>query len=160
MNANIASALADWEFIRQNSTEFIKTLGDEGLKKELPRPGLNTYCKHFQEMISVQTCYVRAVETGKMDFDGVGDNDSFDGMDSVDSLLSKMKIEDEKFKNALSKVEADMTIDWSITDEEPKILSSHIANISIHETLHIGQLVAFSYATGVDIPEFIKEMWA
>jgi len=156
--ADVSAALEDWQFVRTNTVEFIKSLGDASLKHVLPRPGLNTFCRHFQEMLSVQAAYVEGIRTGKIDFEMVGDNDSFDGLESAEALLAKIEEADAHLMDVVASVDPDLQIEWP--GEGQKTLSSHLANLCIHETFHLGQLVAFCYVEKVTIPEYMIESWA
>ena len=87
----MADLLADWRYIRSQSTDFIEALGDAGLQQKLPRPGLDTFAKHFQEMIDVQTAYITAVTTGEMDFSNIAENDAYEGKETAGQLLARMQ---------------------------------------------------------------------
>jgi len=155
---DVCAALEDWQFVRTNTIEFIRNLGHVDLKHALPRPGLNTFCRHFQEMLSVQAAYVEGIRTGKITFDTVGDNDSFDGLESVQALLTRIEEADSQLKDAVAAADPDLQIEWP--GEGRKTLTSHLANLCIHETFHLGQLVAFCYVERVPIPEYMIQSWA
>lgn len=148
--------LTVWEETRWNSTEFIKSLGDEGLKKALPRPGLNTFCKHFQEMIDAQEVYVMAIEEGEMKFDAMMAMEDYSGEESAKNLLKRMEELDIKLVEAVKQATDDLMINWP--DGEQSLVYT-LSNLCVHEILHIGQLVAFCYPTRVPLPESIVESW-
>jgi hypothetical protein len=157
MNIEIEQALADWSDTRENSKAFINVLGEAGLKNSFPRPGLDTYGKHFEEMIDIQNAYVDAIETGVMNFDNTKGNEEYTGESSSSTLLSRMKFLDKRLVELAHK-NSEKLIEWDENDR--KTVVTQIRNLCIHEAMHIGQLVAFSYVTGVKIPESIVGGWA
>lgn len=158
MSEPISAVLGDWRFIRGHTKAFIEKLGKIGLKSELPRPGLNTPAKHFQEMLDVQRCYREAINSGVMSFDVVLENDAYEGQESVETLLEKIEMEDSLLQLAVESAGENVTINWP--GEGPKPLLSHLSNLLMHESLHLGQLIAFCYATGLPLPEKVSEEWA
>jgi hypothetical protein len=157
MNTELEQALSDWADIRNNSKAFIHELGDMGLKKKFPRPGLDTYGKHFEEMIDVQKAYMEAIKSGAMAFDGIAENDEYKGNTSSQMLLDSMDALDAELKTIVEN-SSDKRVVWAEDDE--KTLISQLRNLCIHESMHIGQLVAFSYVAGVKIPDSVIESWA
>ena len=68
-----------------------------------------------------------------------------------------MKTQDSRVEKLLSE-KPDVIVEWDENDK--KTISAQIRNLCMHEALHIGQLVAFSYVLGVKIPESVVEAWA
>ncbi|MTI96585.1 MAG: hypothetical protein FH749_14110 [Firmicutes bacterium] len=64
MDKVLAALLQEWEFTKSCTKSFINELSDEDLNRKLPRKGLDTFRKHFQEMIAVQKDYVAAISSG------------------------------------------------------------------------------------------------
>lgn len=149
--------LQDWADARWNTTEFIKGLGDEGLNAKLPRPGLDTFCKHFQEMIDAEEAYTKAIKRGRVVFDDMGGNDDYPGDEGAESLLSRMKKADTALQKAARSALDGTEVDWPGLG--PKTVHSLIVNLVSHEMFHVGQLVAFCYATGVRLPEALVGSW-
>jgi len=48
--------------------DFLDILTEVEICYKLPRPGLDTFGKHFLEMAEVQKSYIKALEIGKVDF--------------------------------------------------------------------------------------------
>lgn len=157
MNLENKKLAEDWAFIRGNTTAFIEALTDEQLKAIFPRPGLNSYLKHFQEMVDVQESYLDACESGEMAFDKVKENDGYDNDVTRESLLERMRLQDSRVEKLLSE-KSDAMVAWDENDK--KTISAQVRNLCMHEALHIGQLVAFSYVLGVKIPDSVVEAWA
>lgn len=151
------TVLNEWKFIRQNTTEWIKVLGDDGLKQPLLRPGLKTFGMHFEEMIEVQKAYIASLTTGIVSFSNYGNNDSFLGMTSSNELLTKMNELDHQLEEQVLSTPNTFEIDLAgMKYSVNGIISALIA----HETFHNGQLVGFAYSQGYSIPLFIKKCWA
>jgi uncharacterized damage-inducible protein DinB len=158
MTKEIAGAIKEWQFSRMNTIEFIKSLGNEGLKIVLPRPGLNTFGKHFQEMINVQKAYMNAIKTGKMSFDIIDDNNSFDGDTCAEDLINEMEQLDNQLEQLISETEYSLEIGWD--GGEKKTIPNHLCALSTHEIFHVGQLVGFCYSGNIKIPQTIMDSWA
>lgn len=157
MDLELKQVLDDWNFIRQNTIEFISGLSNEELIKKMPRLGIDTFMKHFEEMCDVQTAYLDACENGEMEFDCVKENDDYQGTSSKEEILARMAEQDNRMESIVEKYEAKKII-WD--EDDVKTLNSQFRNLCIHETLHLGQLIAFAYTMGIKIPEFIVENWA
>lgn len=154
---HLENLLSDWGDVRWNTTEFVKALGDKGLKKKLPRAGLNTFCKHFQEMIEAEEAYVKAIKLGTMNFDDMRGNDDYPGDESAEDLLARMKKVDAALRSAVRSAPEGASIEWPGLG--PKTVGSLLVNLVSHEMFHVGQLIAFCYATGVALPESLASAW-
>ena len=154
MTKEIDYMLEEWKFSRQNTVELINALGDNGLKMDLPRPILNTFCKHFQEMISIQKSYSNAIKNGVMCFE----EEEFDGKSSCAELIATMNEIDKEMQENLRETAFWCEIDWG--EGEKKTVSSHLCALATHEIFHIGQLVAFCYVKNIKLPDFLLDNWA
>lgn len=150
------SILREWEFIRSCSTAFINELSDAELDRQLPRQGLNTLRKHFQEMHEVQRDYVAAIGSGVMKFTGHADHE-IDGLAGKEQLLSDMADADARLKAALADVKEATQILWF---GENHLLPGHLAAMNNHEAMHVGQIIAFCYTLDIEIPQYIVKNWA
>lgn len=155
MDENLDGLYQQWEFARSCTKSFIDNLSDDQLDRALPRKGLNTIRKHFQEMILVQKDYIEAIDNLEMDFNSIPDNE-IDGKATKEDLLEQMAQQDKLLKEILSKVSDRATINW-FGAEKP--LAFHISALISHESLHIGQIVAFSYVLELPIPDYITKNW-
>lgn len=156
MNKENECALVEWEFARQNTIEIIKNLGDDGLNIKLPRPGLNTFKKHFQEMMAIQESYITGIQNGRMSFDT--DEEKYCNVNSVQEFLDTMNKLDDELKAVISNTDFNHEIKWEFG--EIKTVASHLCALSTHEVFHIGQLIAFMYVLNIPIPSFLIENWA
>lgn len=156
MERCIAALLEEWEFIRGCSRSFVAEMIGEHLDRVLPRLGLNTLRKHFEEMIDVQDSYTSAVGTGVMEFSGVPDSE-LGGDLSAEELLERMASADRRLIAALETAAADDQVEWF---GEKRDLLGHLTALISHEAMHIGQVIAFCYALGMPIPETVEKNWA
>ena len=113
--------------------------------------------KHFEEMCDVEQAYLDACLSGTMEFDCVMENDDYTGESSKEQIIAKMQEQDARIDEIIQKCE-NINIVWS--DDDIKSLNSQLRNLCMHEALHIGQLIAFSYAIGISIPDDVVEGWA
>jgi len=157
MTKEIQGAIKEWEFARANTVAFIQQLGDEGLRIKLPRPALDTFCKHFEEMIAVQEAYVEAIATREMAFDNCKSDYEYEGLSTAEALLHKMAETDKKMVEILSKIDDKSEVNWW---GESKTVTNHISSQVSHETLHLGQLIAFCHVLNVKMPEEVIKAWA
>lgn len=141
----------EWEYIRGLTTCFIENLSDAELDTKLPRKNLNTIRKHCEELIEVQKSYVKALDTGTIEFDGYSDEE-LPGVTSKEELLRQCNELDELLISKVAALTGDEEINWFGVK---KSIYYHIVAMISHESMHIGQMVAFSYAMGIQIPQEI-----
>jgi len=147
MIVSLKGQLADWQYGRSIIKCFIEQLSDNELDKPLPRKGLNTIRKHCEELIQIQSCYVRALETRIIGFDYKPLSDV-----SKNSLIEEMKKLDDKNEKLLEMFNENDTINWF---GETWNINQHLSAMIGHEQMHIGQIIAFCYSTGIKIPNEI-----
>ena len=157
MTKEIQSILTEWQITRWSTLEFINHVGEEDLKKELPRAGLNTFTKHFEELIAVEESAINAIEQGKMTFCCCKNDSDYPGDSSVNSLVERMKFLDKRLYEVLEDKSNNYVIDWDGSKSNP---IGHVGWMIMHEAMHIGQLVAFSYVLGIEIPNSVTKAWA
>jgi uncharacterized damage-inducible protein DinB len=156
MDRCFAALLKEWEFIRGCSRSFVSQMSDEDLDRELPRLGLDTLRKHFEEMIDVQHAYTRAIGTGVMEFNLIP-NSEYAGDLPAEELLERMASADRRLLAALEAVTPDDQVEWF---GEKLDLLGHLAALISHEAMHVGQAIAFCYALDMPIPETVVKNWA
>lgn len=157
MTKELSGVYSEWEFLRRNTIEMIKELGDEKMDICLSRPELNSFKKHFLEMINVQESYSNAIITGNMTFVDIKENNDFNDEISSEELLSKIEHVDRIMKERLKNASHDLIIKY---EDGPKTLVSHLCALNSHEIFHIGQIVGFCYAQNIEIPKYIVKAWA
>lgn len=156
MDKNVQTMLKEWEFIRSCTTSFIGGLSDADLDAPLPRRGLDTFRKHCEELISVQGDYITAITSGTMRFTGPADAAVPGNMPKAE-LLSAIDALDTKLAETLEVADPATSVIWF---GQPRSLVGHLAALIDHEAMHIGQSIAFCYALGIAIPDYITREWA
>lgn len=111
------------------------------------------------EMAEVQKSYIKALETGKIDF-SIGNYDQHEIYKSKSKLRAHFKKMDNYKVEALKSIkDIDRKIDWGLGKENPNTLE-HLQFLIQHEILHHRQLVAFAYLFSLPIPESMVKAWA
>jgi len=144
---SIKAQIADWKFGREIVKSFVTSLSDLDLDKILPRKNLNTIRKQCEELIQVQTCYIKALEMKQIKFAYEPLNDR-----SKNGLIEHMDLLDSKMEELLDRFDGSEKIVWF--GEEWNI-HQHISAMIGHEQMHIGQIIAFCYSCDICIPEDI-----
>lgn len=159
MEKNLRRILSSWRVYRSHTLDFLEILTDEEICYKFPRPGLDTFGKHFLEMAEVQNSYIRALETGKIDF-SVGNYEQPEIYKKKSNLAAHFEKMDDFMVEVLRSIkDVNRKIDWGLEKENPNILE-HLQFLIQHEILHHGQLVAFAYLFNLPIPESMVETWA
>jgi hypothetical protein len=109
-------------------------------------------------MIAVQEAYVRATRTGRLDFSAVPWNDGYDGDEAADSLLARMAAADAEMVRVAQDAPPGLRVEWP--EDGRKTLPALLITLCAHEMLHVGQLVAFCYATDTPLPQSLIDAWA
>ena len=73
------------------------------------------------------------------------------------ALIDKMAQLDNKFEKALEPLNGTEIYEYY---GEQRNVHQVISMMTAHEQMHIGQIIAFCYATGIEIPESIAEQMA
>jgi len=152
MIESLAAQISDWKYGRGLVKSFVQQLSDNDLNKLLPRKNLNTIRKQCEELIQVQTCYLNALKTKSIRFEYEPIPDL-----SKESLLKHMDGLDAELENFLEKFDGTEKIKWF---SEEWNIHQFISAMIGHEQMHIGQIIAFCYATGIPIPENITKIMA
>src|SRR5690554_5579906 len=100
MNNSIKGLMEEWSYIRGLTKGLIEKLSDSDLDKELPRNNLNSIRKQCEELIEVEECYFKALDTGFIKFDGYKDEEIL-GNTSKEELLKKCNELDSLLINKL-----------------------------------------------------------
>ena len=151
MVESIKGLLDEWLYGRETLKWFIEKLSDDDIDKQLSRKTLNTIRKQCEELLGIQAAYVKALETGLMSFgDFKGENVL--GNTPKEKLLIRIEELDSLLSNILEEYTGDEKIEWF---GKKTIIHSHLAAMISHESMHIGQIIAFCYATNIKIPKEI-----
>jgi len=152
MISSLNGQLQDWKYARGITLKFISELSDSDLDKQLPRKNYNTIRLHMEELARIQSYYINALTTKAMSFGGNPVQDK-----SKQGLIEIMSELDEKLENALNTLSGEESIAWH---SRAKNIHEHLSAMISHEMMHIGQIIAFCYATGIHIPDEVTNIMA
>jgi len=153
MIESLKALLADWKETRSITLTFLNELSDADLDKPLPRKKLNTIRLQAYELTLFQRDIVGSLGTDKLSYE---EEYIYNNLPTQD-IIKRMKELDSQFEKALESLSGTETMDYY---GEEKNVHQIIAMMSGHEQMHIGQIIAFCYATGIEIPESISEPMA
>jgi len=153
MTESLKALLEDWKQARSIILGFLEELSDADLDKILPRKVLNTIRLQAYELTLFQRDIVNSLSTCTVDF---GTEYIYENRPTAE-IIERMAELDERLEKALGNMDGTETIDYySEQQNVHQIISCMIG----HENMHIGQIIAFCYATGIEIPESIAEPMA
>jgi len=143
--------LTDWKDTRGITLKFLTELSDADLDKKFPRKKLNTIRLHAYELTLGQRGFVDSLTTKVAAF-----GDEYDNYINLptQTLVDTMAELDAKFEKSLELMDGTERIDFF---GEQINVHQLISMMTGHEQMHIGQIIAFCYATGIEIPESIVE---
>jgi len=146
--------LSCWtEDTRSITLGFIEALSDADLDKELPRKKLNTIRLQAYELTLFQRDVVNALATKVLKYE---DEYHYENL-TKQALVESMAELDAQLEKSLALLDGTEIIDYYGQKQNVhQIISMMIG----HEHMHIGQIIAFCYATGIEIPESISEPMA
>ena len=154
MIESLKALLADWKETRGVTLEFIKELSDADLDKKLPRKVLNTIRLQAFELTVFQNDIVNSLATKVVHFD---EKDYQYKNLPKQALVDRMAELDAALEKALTTLNGTEMLDYY---GEQRNIHQIISMMTGHEQMHIGQIIAFCYATGIEIPNSISEPMA
>jgi len=150
MIQSLKALLADWKEVRSVTLAFLTELSDADLDKPLPRKVLNTIRLQIYELTLFQRDVVNSLGTELFAFE----EEYIYVNTPKQALVEKMTELDDKLEKALENLDgAEVTDYYGEKQNVHQIISMLIG----HEWMHIGQIIAFCYATGIEIPKSISE---
>jgi len=153
MVKSLKALLADWKETRSIIIGFLEELSDAELDKELPRKKLNTIRLQAYELILFQRDIVNALGTNKLAYE---EEYKYINMPTED-IIKRMTELDTQLEKVLETLQGDeIMVYYGDQRNVHQIISMMIG----HENMHIGQIIAFCYATGIEIPKSISEPMA
>ena len=153
MIESLKALLADWKETRSIIVGFLEELSDADLDKELPRKKLNTIRLQAYELTLFQRDVVNALGTDKLAYE---EEYSYINMPTKD-IIERMTELDTKLEKALEALQGNEIMEYY---GEHRNVHQIISMMIGHESMHIGQIIAFCYATGIEIPASISEPMA
>ena len=153
MIRSLKALLESWQETRSIILGFLEELDDADLDRKLPRKVLNTIRLQAFELTLFQRDVVDSLSTKVVDF---GEEYIYENKPK-DEIIKKMAELDEKLESALARMDGTEIIDYY---GEKHNVHRVIAMLIGHENMHIGQIIAFCYATGIEMPQSIAEPMA
>lgn len=150
MTESLKALLANWKETRSITLGFLEDLSDADLEKKLPRKYLNTIKLQAEELTIFQEDIVDSLNTKVVDF---GEEYIYENIPKQ-AIIKKMKELDTRLEKSLESFNGTETLDYY---GDKQNIHQVIAMMIGHEYMHIGQIIAFCYATGIEIPAEITE---
>ena len=153
MIQSLAALLAEWKQTRSITVGFLEELSDADLDKILPRKVLNTIRTQAYELTLFQRDIVASLSTHKVEFEEEYIYQNW----ATDKLISRMEELDTSLEKAMEAMDGTESIEYY---GETQNVHQVLAMLIGHENMHIGQIIAFCYATGIEVPSCISEPMA
>jgi len=153
MKESIKALLSEWRETRKTTLGFLNELSETDLDKELPRKVLNTIRLQAYELTLFQRDVISSLGKDTFAFE---EEYHYVNMPTKD-LIAKMAELDTQLENALGALDGTETLDYY---GDKQNVHQIIAMMIGHECMHIGQIIAFCYAAGIEIPKSIVEPMA
>ena len=155
-NPWLAQFARSWQFTRSLTYDFLHCLTEENLSYS-PQLEFGTLGKHFRHIGDVQECYVKALETGKVDFSKKRLDFTMEG--SLKKLEDHLRAQDNYLYDTLSKYDKDPIkhqIAWHTTNLS---VLEHLFLLPQHEAVHQGQWSLAARQAGIDLPKTWVDNW-
>jgi len=141
---------------RKLTYDLLEQLTEDELRRSWPRPGLDTFAKHFQEMAAVQTAFVNALSSADMDFSNVPGVFSF-ADEAKEALRKQLHDADALLATTLNGKQIAATVNW---EGMHLPVDQHFTNLISHEVFHQGMMTMVLYQFGLPIPASWITSWA
>ena len=153
MIESLKALLAGWKETRSITLAFLTELSDADLDKTLPRKKLNTIRLQAYELTLFQRDIVNSLGTSMLAYE---EEYTYVNMPTQD-IIERMAELDARFEKALESLNGSEIMDYY---GEQRNVHQIIAMMIGHEEMHLGQIIAFCYATGIEIPAAVSEPMA
>lgn len=155
-NPWLAQFAKSWQFTRSLTYDFLHVLTEENLAYS-PQLEFGTIGKHLRHIGDVQECYVRALQTGSVDFSKKRRDLSMET--SLKRLEDHLKEQDKFLYDTLSQYDKDPIreqIAWPTTKLS---VLEHLFLLPQHEAVHQGQWSLAARQAGIDLPTSWVDNW-
>jgi len=153
MIESLKALLKDWKETRSITLGFLNELSDANLDKKLPRKKLNTIRLQAYELTLFQRDIVNSLGTDVLEYE----EEYIYVNIPTQSIIEKMAELDTHLEKALESLKGTEVMEYY---GQQRNVHQIISMMIGHENMHIGQIIAFCYATGIEIPESISEPMA
>jgi len=150
------NALGAWKRHHAMTYSLLEQLTEEQLYAPLPRPMLNNFAKHYEEMADVQRAYARAFHSGKLDFSMLSKEKPYEGTSTKAELKRLMEDADRQIFQGVEAAPPQRPIDIFGT---PGSRADLIQTLLHHELFHQGQFYIFANALQFDLPADWRDFW-
>ena len=150
MIESLKALLASWKETRSVTLGFLEELSDADLDKKLPRKKLNTIRLQAYELTLFQRDIVNSLGTSALVYEEAYHYVNMPAQD----IIERMAGLDAQLEKALESLKGTEIMDYY---GEQRNVHQIISMMIGHEEMHIGQIIAFCYATGIEIPAAISE---
>jgi len=153
MKESLKALLAEWKETRKTTLGFLNELSEADLDKKLPRKVLNTIRLQAYELTLFQRDVVNSLSKDTFAFE---EEYNYVSMPTQD-IIARMAELDSQFETALKSLDGTEIMNYY---GDKQNVHQIIAMMIGHECMHIGQIIAFCYAAGIEIPGSIVEPMA
>ena len=153
MVESLKALLAGWKETRGITLGFINELSDANLDKILPRQKLNTIRLQAYELTLFQRDVVNSLASMVLIYE---EEYLYKNLPKQ-AIVERMAELDAQLEKALESLDGTEIIDYY---SQPQNVHQIISMMIGHENMHIGQIIAFCYATGIEVPKSISEPMA
>ena len=140
MTSSLKALLENWKETRSIILGFLEELSDSDLDRKLPRKVLNTIRLQAFELTLFERDIVDSLSTKVVDF---GEEYIYENKPK-EAIIERMAELDAKLASALDSMDGTEIIDYY---GQKQNVHQIIAMLIGHEYMHIGQIIAFCYAT-------------
>jgi hypothetical protein len=153
----VEEALNGFREARRLTYDMLAALSYEQLTKRLPRPELDTFGKHMQEMGDTQESYALGIKTGTMDFSTIRTRIDRSLVNSAQSLQEFLENMDAQLEEIVGAADPDATVTWP--EDEVISIAEQLSRLARHEIFHHGQFAAYAWLHGIRFPKRWVETW-
>ena len=153
MIESLKALLAEWKETRGITLEFVTELSDADLDKKLPRKVLNTIRLQAYELTLFQRDIVASLPAKVLEYE---EEYLYENLPKQ-AIIDRMSELDAKMEESLESMDGTEIIEYY---GDQRNVHQIISMMIGHEQMHIGQIIAFCYATGIEIPQSISEPMA
>jgi len=150
MIESMKALLSNWKETRKATLTFLNELSESDLDKILPRKKLNTIRLQAYELTLFQRDIVNSLGTDSLAYE----EEYKYVAQPTKEIISRMNELDNQLEKALTSLSGKEIMNYY---GEQINVHSVIALLIGHEEMHVGQIIAFCYATGIEIPQSIVE---
>lgn len=150
-------ALSAFREARKLSYDFLAGLSRDQLTRTLPRPDLDTFGKHFQELGDTQESYALGIRNGTMDFSTIRTVFDYEMIRSADALREFLQTCDAHLERVVAAAPEDAEVLWP--EDERISIPEQLSRLTRHEVFHHGQFAAYAYLHQIPFPQSWIDTW-